>query len=313
MDASATLALLLSHVIDGAESRPARETIGAILDAASQFAEAYLEPLAPVADRHGCRLTGGRVTTAPGLAAAWRAFAEAGWAGLTAAEPSGGQGLPLAIAAAAQELFDAADCGFGMLAINTRCATRLLERHGDPEVREAWLPRLAAGEWGATICISEHQAGSDVGRIRTVATQNERKIWCLTGEKCWISYGDHDLTSRIGHFVLARVQGAPPGTRGLSLFLVPDTTEDGTRNGVTITRIEQKLGLHGSPTCMLAFENSAAHMIVAMRLGVAALFAMIVAMRLGVAAQGSAVAQAAAGVAERYASERIQGGDHAAL
>jgi alkylation response protein AidB-like acyl-CoA dehydrogenase len=227
-------------------------------------------------------------------------------------EAAGGQGLPLALAAAAQELFDAADPGFGMLAINARCAGRLLERHGDPATQAIWLPKLASGAWGATICISEPQAGSDVGRIRTRAVEEVDGTWRLTGEKCWISYGDHDLTERIGHFALARAQGAPAGTRGLSLFLVPDRLEDGRRNSVTATRLEEKLGLHGSPTCALAFEDAVAVPIGPPGRGLRTLFAMIVAMRLGVAAQGAAVAQAAAAVAERYARERGQGGDPAA-
>jgi alkylation response protein AidB-like acyl-CoA dehydrogenase len=214
MDTSATLALLLDRVVDGADSRPDAETTGAILEEAARFAEGRLAPLAPVADREGCRVVEGRVRTAPGHAEAWRAFGEAGWAGLAAGEAAGGQGLPLALAAAAQELFDAADPGFGMLAINARCATRLLERHGDPATQEAWLPHLADGTWAATICISEPQAGSDVGRIRTRAVQDAGGTWRLAGEKCWISYGDHDLAERIGHFALARSQGAPGGTRG---------------------------------------------------------------------------------------------------
>ena len=131
MDAAATLALLLDRVVDGADSRPDAETTGAILEEAARFAEGRLAPLAPVAAREGCRMVDGRVRTAPGRAETWRAFGEAGWAGLAAGEAAGGQGLPLALAAAAQELFDAADPGFGMLAINARCATRLLERHGD--------------------------------------------------------------------------------------------------------------------------------------------------------------------------------------
>jgi hypothetical protein len=135
-----------------------------------------------------------------------------------------------------------------MLVINARCATRLLERDSDARLRAAWLPKLASGEWGATICISEPQAGSDVGRIRTQALQGEGDgIWRITGEKCWISYGDHDLTERIGHFAIARPQGAPAGTRGLSLYLVPDTREDGARNGVSAARLEKNSGCTARP------------------------------------------------------------------
>ncbi len=312
MDEASTLTLLLDRVIDGAAARPDAETTAAILSEAARFAEAHLAPLASVTDREGCRLLQGRVRTAPGHAEAWRAFAGAGWAGLTAPEQAGGQGLPLALATAAQQIFDAAAPAFGMLAINARCAVRLLERHGDAATQHAWLPRLAAGEWGATICISEPQAGSDVGRIRTRAVQGGDRIWRLTGEKCWISYGDHDLTARIGHFALARPQGAPAGTRGLSLFLVPDRRENGSRNGITVLRLEEKMGLHASPTCVLAFEEAEAIPVGPPGRGLPTLFAMIVAMRLGVAAQGAAVALAAAAIAERYAAERGQGGDPAA-
>jgi alkylation response protein AidB-like acyl-CoA dehydrogenase len=310
-DSARTLALLLGRVVDGAVSRPDAETTEAILEEAARFATGILAPLAPVADREGCRLVDGRVRTATGHAAAWRAYAEGGWAGLTAPELAGGQGLPMALAAAVQEICDAADLAFGMLVISVRCATRLLERHGDAATREAWLPKLASGIWAATICISEPQAGSDVGRIRTRAVERSDGTWRLTGEKCWISYGDHDLSQRIGHLALARAPGAPAGTRGLSLFLVPDTLDDGGRNGIAVMRLEEKLGLHGSPTCALAFEDAVAIPIGPPGRGLPTLFAMIVAMRLGVAAQGAAVAQAAARVAERYAAERGQGGDFA--
>ena len=188
---------------------------------------------------------------------------------------------------------------------------RLLSRHGDDNQKTTWLPKIAAGAWGATICVSEPQAGSDVGRIRTRATQRSDGTWRISGEKCWISYGDHDLTERIGHFLLARIDGAPLGTHGLSLFLVPDTLDGGARNGVTVARLEEKLGLHGSPTCVLNFEDAVGFPIGPAGRGLPTLFAMIVSMRLGVASQGAAVAQAAAGVAERYAAGRGQGGDPA--
>jgi len=310
-DAAATLAILLEHVVDGAASRPDASVTAAILTEAARFAARHLTPLAPIADREGCSLHAGRVRTTASHKAAWQAYAEAGWAGLTAPEGAGGQALPMALAAAVQELMDAADPAFGMLAINARCATRLLVRHGDEATREAWMPAIAGGLWGATICISEPQAGSDVGRIRTRAEPGGDGMWAVTGDKCWISYGDHDLTERIGHFTLARARGAPASTRGLSLFLVPDTLPGGARNGVSIARLEEKLGLHGSPTCGLIFDGATATLIGQEGRGLQTLFAMIVAMRLGVASQGAAVAQAAAATAERYADERGQGGDPA--
>lgn len=307
MSQAAALTLLLDRVVDGAEARPDAETTAAVLEEAERFARDRLAPLAAVCDREGCRLEGGRVRTATGHAATWRAFAEGGWAGLASPEDSGGAGLPLAVASAAQEIFDAAHPAFGMLAINARCASRLLVQQGGA-LAETWLPRLADGSWAASICISEPQAGSDVGRIRLRAEEASDGTWRLTGEKCWISFGDHDLSERIGHFVLARPRGAPAGTRGLSLFLVPDTLEDGARNGVAAIRLEEKLGLHGSPTCTMAFEDAVGIPVGPAGRGLPTLFAMIVGMRLGVAVQGAAVAQAAAALALSYARDRAQGG-----
>lgn len=313
MDTASQLALLLDRVITPRPQDPAPETTAAILQEAAKFSARILHEQAAMRDREGCRMVKGRVNTPAGQQEAWQAYGEAGWAGLTAPEASGGQALSMTLASAVQELLDADDPAFGMLAINARCATRLLQSHGDETLRETWLPQLASGNWAATICISEPHAGSDVGRIRTRAEQQSDGSWRLTGEKCWISYGDHDLTERIGHFILARPRGAAEGTRGLSLFLVPDTLENGARNGVSATRIEEKLGLHASPTCSLAFEDAAGHLIGPEGRGLPTLFAMIVSMRLGVAVQGAAVAQAAASVAESYAEDRRQGGDPAHL
>jgi alkylation response protein AidB-like acyl-CoA dehydrogenase len=309
-DPAGTLAWLVENALD--DAAPLDGAAEAVLREAARFAARHLAPLAAAMDRPGCTLDEGRVRTAPGHAAAWREYAGDGWAGLTAPEAAGGQALPMALAAAVQEVMDAANPAFGMLGINARCATRLLASHGDAAMRADWMPRLASGEWGATICISEPQAGSDVGRIRARAEQRADGVWTVTGEKCWISYGDHDLTQRIGHFLLARPRGAPEGTRGLSLFLVADRLDDGRRNGVTVARLEEKLGLHGSPTCGLAFEAAEAVPVGLPGRGLATLFAMIISMRLGVASQGAAVAQAACEVAERYAHERAQGGDIAA-
>ena len=308
MDTTTTLTTLLDLVITPRPDDLDRETTAAILDEAGKFSSRFLTDQAALRDREGCRLVDGRVKTPTGHRDAWQAYGEAGWAGLTAPEAAGGQALSMTLASAVQETFDAADPAFGMLAINVRCATRLLQSHGDDDLRAEWLPRLSSGAWAATICISEPQAGSDVGRIRTRAEQDGGGTWRLTGEKCWISYGDHDLTERIGHFILARPRDAVEGTRGLSLFLVPNTLDDGTLNGVSTLRIEEKLGLHASPTCSLAFEDAVGYLIGPEGRGLPTLFTMIESMRLGVAVQGAAVAQAAAAVAEDYARDRKQGG-----
>src|SRR5690606_16545788 len=160
---------------------------------------------------------------------------------------------------------------FVMVCGATRSAAFVLRRFGTDAMREQWVPRLASGEWAATICISEPDAGSDVGRIRTRAEPDGER-WNITGQKCWISFGDHDLTDRIGHLLLARTPGAAAGTRGLSLFLVPSLRDDGVRNAIAIERIEEKLGLHGSPTCVMRFDDAEGMLIGQEGRGLAQLF-----------------------------------------
>ena len=288
------------------------DMVGAIVDEASKFSQAWLGPLNSVADREGCRLEGGRVLTASGHKAAWDAYLAAGWLGIDQPAQIGGQDLPVFLLAACQELFDRGCIAFGMLATSQRAAARLLGAHADDATQAEWLPRLIAGDWGSTICISEPDAGSDVGRIRTMASPLNDGDWSITGEKIWISYGDHDLTSRIGHCLLARTPDAPPGAAGLSLFLVPSTIEgpDGEtiRNPIVVRRLEEKLGLHGSPTCALGFEGARGTLIGTPGRGLAQLFTMITTMRLMVAVQGLSLAGGAVDVALAYAEERRQGG-----
>lgn len=284
------------------------DTIMAILNEAAKFADAYLTPLNDVSDAQGCRLVDGRVWTAHGHAAAWAAYVANGWGTLDAPESVGGQGLPLVVAAAVQEIFDRSCSAFGMLPVPQRSASRLIAAHGDDRMRAQWLGKLASGEWGATICISEVEAGSDVGRIRTRAEPDGAGGWRVTGEKCWITFGDHDLTPRIGHCVLARTPGAPPGGAGLSLFLLPSTLEDGSPNAISVRRIEEKMGLHGSPTCALGFEGATAQMIGVEGDGLPQMFVMITNMRLSVGIQGLGIASGACDIALAYAQDRRQGG-----
>jgi hypothetical protein len=284
------------------------ETVIAILEEAAKFADAHLAELNDKGDAEGCRLADGRVKTATGHRAAWEAFVEGGWGTLDAPEDVGGQGLPLAIAAAVQEVFDRSCPAFGMLPVPQRSAARLIAAHGSTAIKEEWLTRLVSGEWGATICISEADAGSDVGRIRTRAVPIEDGMWAISGEKSWISFGDHDLTSRIGHCVLARTPGAAAGGAGLSLFLVPDRFEDGQRNAVQVRRIEEKMGLHASPTCTLGFEGARGAMLGTEGRGLAEMFVMITNMRLSVGVQGLGIASGCADIALAYAQDRRQGG-----
>jgi len=280
-------------------------TTRAILEEAADFAERVLQPLNTPADREGCTVVGGRVRTPAGFAEAYRRYGEAGWLGMDVPEGFGGQGLPLTLHAACAPLFERGCVALMMAAGSGRAAAHLLAKSADAAVADEWLPRLVSGEWAATICISEPEAGSDVGRLRSRAEQSDGE-WRISGQKIWISFGDHDMTDRIGHCMLARTSDAP-GTRGLSLFLVPNII-DGRPNGITLERIEEKMGLHGSPTCALRFEGARGILLGEPGRGLPELFTMIELMRLSTACQGLGIASASADIAEAYAAERRQGG-----
>lgn len=283
----------------------------AVLTAAARLSASQLAPFDRQADRMGCTLENGRILLSPGHATAWAEYRDDGWGAIDIDQRFGGQGLPAAIAIPIQEMFDRGSVSFGMAPGAARSAARLLQAHATPELAEAWIPKLATGVASATICISESEAGSDVGRVRTAARQDADGTWRVDGEKIWISYGDHPLTDEILHLVLARTDTAAPGTRGLSLFLVPTVLQDGDvrrRNTVIVRRLEEKLGLHGSPTCALGFESAEAVLIGSEGRGVPQLFRMIVAMRLQVGTQGLGLATACLVAAANYADERRQGG-----
>lgn len=283
------------------------ELVQMVVGAAADFAENRLAPLNAIGDREGCRIDAGRVLVPEAYHAVWNEMAEGGWIGIDAPEASGGQGLPLAVQAGAEMLFDRAAMAFCMLPGSTRCAVFVLDEYADEAVKAEWASELCAGTRSATICISEADAGSDLGRMRTRATKDSEGRWRVSGQKCWISFGGHDLTSQVGHMVLARSTDAP-GTRGVSLFLVPAGSDEAKSNGVRVERIEEKLGLHGSPTCVLNFENAEAHLIGEEGRGLPQLFTMIERMRLLTAGQGAGVAMAAYDAAVHYAQERKQGG-----
>ena len=304
IDALAGIDRLRRLRADGA-SEP--DMLGEILGAAAKFSAEVLQPFDRQADRAGCRLENGRVLTANGHAETWQAFSELGWNGIESSQDYGGMGLPLVVHCACEELFNRGSLAFGMLATSSRCSVKLLQQYAPAAIRDEWLPRLVSGTWGATICISEPGAGSDVGRVRTMASPQPDGSWRIEGEKCWISYGDHDLTDRIGHVLLARTPGSRPGTAGLSLFLVPSTIA-GNRNAITVRRLEEKLGLHASPTCALGFEGATGYLIGEPHRGLAQLFAMIGRMRISVGSQGAAIAAACTDLATAYAAERRQGG-----
>lgn len=282
------------------------ELIDAVLEEANRFGARVLEPLNHKMDQIGVTLVNGRVRTTPGHAPAWQAFVDGGWPGMDQGLDHGGQQMPLALCMAAQEIFDRNCPAFGMLSVPQRAAARLIAAFADEETQARFLPGLAAGTLGATICISEAGAGSDVLQLRTRAKLGAEGVWRVTGEKCWISFGDHDLTDEIVHCVLARSDdpGAPPPE--ISLFLVEGKAAQS--EAISVRRVEEKLGLHGSPTCALGFDDARGQLLGARGRGLAQMFVMITQMRLAVGAMGLGMAAAAADIAHDYACERRQGG-----
>jgi alkylation response protein AidB-like acyl-CoA dehydrogenase len=282
-------------------------TVAALVESAATFAKTRLIPLAASGDRDGCTLLDGQVRLPPGTVAAFQEWIDLGFPALGLPPQIDGLGLPHAVQSAVQELCDGANLALGMLFINLRCAALALMASATAEQQARWMPGLVAGTLASTIVISEPQAGSDVGRIRTLAVPQADGTYVLNGSKIWISYADHDATQEILHLVLARLPNSEAGSRGLSLFAVPKIL-NGNANGAQVLRLEHKMGLHASPTCVLEFSNARAELVGEVGRGLNALFVMMNAMRLAVAMQGAAVANAATLQAWHYAAERPQGG-----
>lgn len=278
-----------------------------VLDQAGRLVDAVVAPLDPLGDTHPARLEGGRVRLPPGFAAAYALYRDGGWPGLAVAEAEGGQGLPHVLAGAVSEMLSGACLSFQMLLSLGQGALRTLGANGSPAQKARWIGRLASGDWLATMCLTEPQAGSDLGRIRCLARPDPAGGWRISGGKVFISGGDQDLTGRTLHLVLARTPDAPPGVRGLSLFLCPSELEDGSRNAVSVLRLEDKMGLHASPTCQLAFDAAWAELVGAPGEGLARMFTMMNAERLDVAAQGIGLAEIAGQRSRAYAAQRHQG------
>jgi 3-(methylsulfanyl)propanoyl-CoA dehydrogenase len=281
----------------------------AVLTEAAKFTSEVVAPLNEIGDSQGSRLIDGKVVTPDGFKEAYINFTESGWPGLDMPEEYGGQALPLSVQVAFAEMVNGACISFGMLPIMLRAAATLLLEHGEAEIVDRVVPNLVSGKWGATICITEAQAGSDVGRIKTLARPQADDSYHLSGSKIFISYGDHDLTNQITHLVLARTPDAPAGTRGISLFLVPKIHFDSdSQNQVSVSRLEKKMGLKASPTCVLDLDEAVGYRIGEENRGLNCMFTMVNLMRLEVSIQGPAIASAACRKALAYARERMQGG-----
>ncbi|HTW72775.1 MAG TPA: acyl-CoA dehydrogenase [Acetobacteraceae bacterium] len=290
------------------------DTVGAVLDQAAELARDVIAPLNTSGDREGARLDNGVVRTPAGFRDAYRAFIVGGWGSLPFPEEIGGQGLPLAVSAAVSEMWNAANLSFALCPLLTSGAADALEHHGSKEQKALYLPRLVSGEWTGTMNLTEPQAGSDVGALKTRAVK-QGDHYRITGQKIFITYGEHDLAENIIHLVLARTPGSPPGTRGISLFLVPKFLPDasgapGQRNDVRCVGLEHKLGIHASPTAVLSFgdsEGAIGFLVGEEHRGMACMFTMMNNARLNVGVQGIAISERAYQQARDYARSRMQG------
>jgi acyl-CoA dehydrogenase len=300
---------------DGLYGDLSADDIRAILEEAGRFAADVLAPLNRVGDQHGAVLKDGHVVLPPGWKDAYTAWVAAGWNGLAAPVDWGGQGLPRALNAACIELWNAAAMSFGLGPLLTMAGIDALAQHGSAELKEKYLGKLISGEWMGTMQLTEPQAGSDVGALRTKAERMDDGTYRITGQKIFITYGDHDLTENIIHFVLARLPDAPPGTKGISLFLVPKYLLNpdgslGARNDVRVHSLEHKLGIHASPTCTMVYGDhggATAFLIGKENAGMACMFTMMNEARLAVGLQGVAIGERALQQAVQYAHQRKQG------
>ena len=310
---------ILDHVVGYADlaaterfSEAGPDVADAILVGAGRLAEDVLAPLQRVGDTHPARLENGIVRTPPGFAEGYRAIAEGGWIGICADPEYGGMGLPMTLGVAVMEMIAGACLSLELCPLLSIGQIETLERHAPEDIRALYLPRLVSGEWTGTMNLTEAQAGSDLGALRCRAEPLGDGRFAITGTKVFITWGDHDVAPNVVHLVLARLSDAPAGNRGISLFLVPRNLPDeqgrpGAANGVRVTSLEHKLGVHGSPTALMDYDRATGWMIGAPGRGIAALFTMMNNARLHVGVQAVGVAEAACQQALDWALQRVQG------
>jgi alkylation response protein AidB-like acyl-CoA dehydrogenase len=296
-----------------AEATP--DLVDAILEGAGQLAAGEFAPLNRVGDQAGAKWSPEGVTMPSGFKQAYRAYVEGGWGTLAGPAEYGGQGLPMTLATVVLEDLGSANLAFSLCMMLTPGAVEALKHHGSPELQRIWLPKLVTGEWNGTMNLTEPQAGSDVGALKTRAVPNGDGTYKISGQKIFITWGEHDLTDNIVHLVLARTPDAPPGTKGISLFLVPKFRlgPDGAPaefNDARCVSIEHKLGIHASPTCVMSYgdnDDCIGWLIGEEQGGMRAMFTMMNNARLNVGLQGVSIAERATQAAVAYAAQRVQG------
>ncbi len=277
-----------------------------VLDEAAKFVDSAIAPLQRTGDEEGCRFDAGKVHTPAGFRDAYQAFWQAGWPSLSCAPEDGGQGLPAVLECVLFEWLAGANHGWTMAPGLLHGAYECIKHHASDALKAQYLEKVATGEWLATMCLTEAHAGSDLGLVRTRGVPQPDGSARVNGSKIFISGGEHDLTDNIVHLVLARLPDAPAGPKGLSLFLVPKVLPDGSRNAVVCERIEEKMGLHGSPTCVMRFDDATGWLVGEPNKGLNAMFVMMNAARLHVGLQGIGLLEAAWQKASAYAAERRQ-------
>lgn len=288
------------------------DTAKAILEEAAKICEQQLAPLSGKADRQGAKLQDGKVTLPQHYQTVYQSLTEGGWTGLSGDPHFGGMGMPKALSMMVDEMLCSADIAFSLYPGLTAGACVALLQHADDATKALYLPKMYSGEWSGTMCLTESHAGSDLGIMRTTAKPTDDGSYLLSGSKIFITAGEHDLTSNIIHLVLAKLPDAPAGSRGISLFLVPkflpdSAGEPGERNAVTVGSIEHKMGINGSATCVLNFDDAKGYLIGEPHRGLACMFTMMNYERLSMGSQGLGAAERAYQNALSYAKERLQG------
>ena len=287
------------------------DMVDAIILEAAKFTEQVIAPLNQIGDQQGCTWTDGVVTTPDGFKEAYQQYVEGGWPTLSQSEEFGGQGLPYSLNASISEMMSSANHSFAMYPGLSHGAQATIEAHGTTEQKQQFMPKLVEGSWTGTMCLTESHCGTDLGMLRTKAELNDDGSYAISGTKIFISAGEHDLSDNIVHIVIARLPGAPVGSKGISLFIVPkfNVSDDGTiadRNAVSCGSIEHKMGINANATCVINFDSAKGYLIGEVNRGLHCMFTFMNAARLGVAMEGSAAAEASFQGSLAYAKDRLQ-------